>query len=128
MMTLHVLFAVPMGTYFLWVMWKEKKLYGGWLTFGGKDEEHKATLYFRGGFFFAVLGFSGSLPYYGQFEDQGGDTFKGKGIYAGTTWLPWYEGRGYVEFLNYTFWLLFGLYFLARAYMDKTHVRVHVSA
>lgn len=122
LLTAHILLVNPMGTYFLYVMYIDKKKYG-WLSWAGDDE--KVALFWRAGLVFTILGISGELPYFGQLEKVGGDTFDGTGVYAGTTWADWYEGRGYIEFISYLSWLSFGLYFLAKAAYHKRRA-VHV--
>jgi hypothetical protein len=112
LLTGHVLLMVPMGTYFIYLLLTEKKKYG-WLKFGGSNE--KAILYSRCGLYFVTGGFSGNLPYFGQLAIQGLDALAGHGIYASTTWFPWYAGRGYIEFASYSSWLLMGFYFFYKA-------------
>jgi len=123
LLSFHVFFAVPMGTWFLWRMRQDKNEHGAWLTWNGNTEDEKPTAYFRSGFFFTVLGFSGLLPYFGLLADIGGAAFDGTGVYAGTTWANWYEGRGYVEFLSYTSWIVCGLYFCTRYYMSLAQLK-----
>ena len=104
-------------------MWKDRKKYGGILKWAGGDDVQVTTAYFRAGFIFAVLGFSGLLPYFGELAGElGGDIFDGNGVYRSTTWATWYKGGGYVEFISYMSWLTFGLYFLVRAAMAKKSV------
>jgi len=117
LLTWHVLLAVPMGTCFLYLVYKDKKMYG-WFQWSGPDE--KKVLYSRCALYFIVLGFSGDLPYFGELAEQGGNVFDGTGVYAGTTWANWYHGRGVLEFLSYLSWLLSGIYFLVRAIMVKS--------
>mmetsp|Transcript_79300 Transcript_79300/g.175959 ORF Transcript_79300/g.175959 Transcript_79300/m.175959 type:complete len:262 (-) Transcript_79300:93-878(-) len=122
LLTWHVILAVPMGYTFIYLVYRDYKMSGykglaGLLYWNGDNE--KFTMFWRAGFFFATLGFSGDLPYFGEFAEQGLDVFDGTGVYAGTTWANWYTGRGVVEFGSYCSWLLFGIYFLVRAIMEK---------
>jgi len=129
LMTIHALTAWPMGLWFLYKIYKEKKKYGSWFTWAGEKGEVKSSLYFRGGFFFTNLGVSGMTPYYGEMATIGGEIFNGKGAYSGTTWGTfWYDGRGYLEYLNYVVWFLMGLYFFAKFAMGTKPAAVGITS
>ena len=111
LLTGHVAFMVPMGTYFLYLVLTERRKYG-WFAWASFRQDEATVLHTRCALYFLVAGFSGNLPYFGQLAIQGFGALLGNGIYASTNYLPWYYGRGFFEFGAYTSWQLMGFYFL----------------
>ena len=115
LLSAHAVLMVPMGSYFLYLILTERKKFG-WFAWASFRQDEATVLYTRCALYFLVAGFSGDLPYFGQFGIQGFGALLGNGVYASTTWFPWYYGRGFVEFGSYASWQVMGFYFLYKAF------------